>query len=568
MVVTGLQLDLDRLNVLLRSPRAEKRQQQQVTSTTPVAEPQGIEGVQMPRPWWSSGDLARLDRFVEALIVRNGTILFEEGQKRVSVFDLRAEIDADRDQVRLNANLALDASVTYGEVLPAIQFDGVVEPRQARVTARSQMAEGDLRLVGVLQSGPADQQPKVDLQVAVNNIPVSMLSGLITKSGIVEGQFKAKALWLSCRASIRGPALGLLDEAPLQISDCQVEGQGGRVKSDRMVRDPSGRFQPFRAQIESLSLRKWLDLFEVRGPDEMVTDYGSMTGVADWLGNGTWQGQAKIQGAQIRLAQQTARGLQRFDELDVEFQQNRGDLRGRVLTAKPQGGSFKGQIDFEGETALRSSKLKFRFDELELDPAIEEMLWTGRSNGMKGKAEVEFLALGDSSGSWLRNLTAQVDIESFLQPGLEARKLRVDWSVEGSRWSSKIRAEEVTVGDGSVWTRWVQGPLLGVTGEVRALDAEIEGRRDGSFAKWSRVQWSSTGPTRVGLRGEMQGDEVKGQATVDYPKLKGARWRIAGGWREPKISPDEQSFRGIDPSALTNPDNRSTLRSSLGLDSP
>ncbi len=576
----GLVIDLDEAKE--RCPHTASREKPVAPKEKPARAPAATAQTPAPKAqpssphaWWKPEELAQVQKIVSGFDFSRVELLFEGRTKRVLLESFSAHSREGDANVKIRADLLLPPETTYGEKFPGFEIEGDVCADSADVVVNAELSEGALvsraRVVPV-----SGGRLEVDAHLAVKQVPLSTMGPLLTKSGIVKGEFRPRFLWLDCEAAIKGVFQGLLEHNPLRLHRCLIQGNGAKMSLETALRHPDGKWDPFAVVLENVELKRMLETFGARSIDGIVSDQGRVSGKIDVFTADHARFKGQLKGLQARFSSQSVQAYQLIESIEA-----RAETRGRHLTGAVEqaklglGGEFEGSVAFEFQTDTQDGEIRADIKRLVLDPSVQRLLVGGRVESLDGDAVFRYKK-GELEGA-----KGRFDVK-----GLHGAHARLE--------RASVTVERVQAGDGD-FVLGLQAPKMEINrqsvlmGPVRAvffdhkfedewvvvretaLQARVLG--DGGVF-WERAQGAlEDGRIRVsssGYLGKGRERAISGEVSVDYPSVKKLRWIVAGHLGAPMLIDHSKSLEElrakprIDDAVLGLPVADSSMKSGKG----
>lgn len=493
-----------------------------------------------PAPWWTPEQLALVRANVEGLTFSRAVLEFETRTKQVYLDSFSAGF-RDASHLRLRTDLRIPPSVTYGETIPPLRFEGEATSLEAHLTISARVSEGSLQTDAVFTPGE-QQSLLIDAKSDVRNLPLSMITPLLRKAGVVDQRFNPRFLWLGCQGSIKGRFQGLFQTSPFHLENCRIEGDGSRVTLNEASRHPNGTWSPFTVQVDSLNVGKLLDTMGVKGPDAVVSKYGSVRGEirVEPSQAGTFRG--TLADLEILFSSRNSRATQKVTSARIEVDRLApGLLKLSMSELKLANGEATARLAFELDTARERGSLNINLDQLVLDPSVQKVL----TSGVLGPIQASGSAQMSSDGISAFNLDGRIGLTET--PDYRFRRLdfklargendRPVLSVatdafDLNRASNFYRAlsptffKHVWANEDAAELNWLA--LSSVSGRFSVLENQSLSWSELSARIEKRVQLKSLGT--------MSRERViDGTLTLNYPKVQNLKWKISGQLDTPTL---------------------------------
>lgn len=481
-------------------------------------------------------------RILRGVLLDRAEIFFEDRMKSVVLENFRASWSGrtpENAKLDFHTSVHFPPSTVFGENLPAFTVSGILDRHQIVGDVRADLNEGNLEASVTLKPivGPKGQKElAAELGISVSDLPLSVMTPLLTKSGIVVGAFRPKFVWLDCSADIHGVFSRLFIDNPLNLSQCEVSGQIGRLVLEKAARNPDGRWRAFEVVVSELSVDKFLDVFDAHGPVGTFSDMGKLEGKLTVDSDDQARFAGRLRGAVARIAGGDGVALQPFEIETVEAQ-----LRGKtwdVLTAefKPAGG--EADVEMRGRFDLKANvgKADLVVKHLKLSQRVEKVLMTGPIEDVQGKASASIEA------GRLKQLTSNFTLKNVSGDEFRADELDVVGSGKsaenGVAISIQAKSPKIDVVAGSALHKLLQPSLLGWNGgsdEVLPLKrVAINGRFSDEAFQWQKTSASIAGLVNLATEGQIEkGNQLVASVEAQFPNTRRLKWKISGSWFKP-----------------------------------
>jgi hypothetical protein len=520
--------------------------------------PHGSEAV----PWWNEEQLKTYRGEIGGFDFSRVTVLFEEATKRVYLETLSLDPSEDGRSVHLLSQIIIPSELVFDEKIPPLKIDAFVEPTSALVKVGAALSEGRLEIDGRLKPAPGGLLD-ADLSAKVENVPLSTMVPLLTKSGVVQGPFRPKFMWMNCGATIKGRFQNLFVDNPLKISNCEIDGNGGRIQLSEAVRRPSGDWEPFELKMKNLDLAQWKETFDWQALPGAFSNYGRFDGEAHFAQLKKFNLDGDVSGAVVKISRKGVAAEQPVNHFGARVRVADGEVKGRIENIELDDGEFDGVIDFDllasqppktkaeakaEESAdfqtFSSGRIRIAAQQFSLSEAVQKTLfggvWQRFSMEIEGKiAEHRLASVHGVFG--LRELLGQ-DFRVHEANGV------ID-STDGARVQLQLNSPDLAIRRTADLYRQVQ-PIFFAHEFAKAnewqalhdLKLRLVSEREGAIS-WDlyegrlvdggiQLPLHSTGRFENALQNALQNDwqndwQMSGQFSIDYPNVKKLQWKIA-----------------------------------------
>lgn len=561
--IDELTVDLDDLKNECGPPKSVAPQ---VGST--FAKPSGIgnSGLAEMQPGevWTPEDQQKISAMVRGVLVSRAEIFFEKRMKSVVLEELSASWRGQGDETSLDISTALKfpPATVFGENLPTFTIDGTIRRTEMLAEIRADLNEGTLEanatLRPVVTPGGA-KELEADVKLAVRDLPLSVVTPLFSKSGIITGAFQPKFIWLDCMADVHGVFSRLLVENPVTISQCEASGQVGRLSLERATRLPNGSWKPFEVVAEKVEIARVFETFDLQGPSGVFTNFGQITGRILVNSPVAVVADGKLNGAIIRFVGGEGVALQpvSIGHLDAKLANHRWSLR--FSDFHPEGGEADLTVLADLDEAGRDAKVDVSLKRLKFNSRVEKAIFTGSVADITGAANFATTFLSATGQSVLSRLKAALVIKGMQGAEVDANEVRIEAQLARPANSEQLKPDKSSVKPevelnakatsievlktGRLF-KLLQPALLGWTGDI-ARDGErlvlgkvtVKGRfRENGF-QWTQAG-ANVGPTvTLASKGHVYRDHaIDSDLEAHYPLASRLKWSIQGTWFKPKFA--------------------------------
>lgn len=497
------------------------------------------------QPWWTDEQLRAAQSFVEGVDFKRVEIQFEERTKRVYLESFAAEVDEDSGRLNVSTELRIPPEIAYDEKIPPLLLEIEATSTRADVSLLAGLDEGRLSTTAVMTPGP-DRTIDVDMQMQVDDVPLSAVIPLMKKAGITDQAFQPRFLWLDCNAKIKGPFQGLFNKSPFFIENCSIAGDGTRIEIAKALRHPDGKWEPMTLALRRVDLNKLFRTLALTGPEGIANDFGNLTGEIQIRDPDDASFEGSLENARLVFSRRSVRVEQRIARLNGRFDLVGGRFKGRVKDALVDNGEFSGELAFDLDRRLRSGDVRVDVTTLVFDPRVQALLVDGLMGPLSGSGEAK--------------------IENGKLASLDSR-LTVG-KTEGRDWRFEKASLQTSLVGGNGVSVNVTSPLFEVSKastlyttlapiffthefagdwvpfESFVFDARVP---EGGGIRWSKARASlEKGRITIASEGAMSRERALfGWIEVDYPKVKKLRWSLGGKTDQPVLDETSASLREL-----------------------
>jgi hypothetical protein len=501
----------------------------------------------------SERELESASKLIRGLRVTRAEVFFEDRMKSVVLENMSLKwVSAARDEagnkgraIQASMRMKFPPSTVFGETLPAFGIQGTIGKESIQASVRADLNEGALE--GHLSFKPlmvnGGKELDTDLRVSVRSLPLSVMTPLLVKSGIVEGAFRPRFVWLDCQAHMRGIFSRLLINHPIELGACEVSGQVGKLRVDKATRLPSGLWEPFEVQADNVDIARVLEAFELAGPSGVFSNFGRLNGVLRLNSPRDLHAKGRVDGAVVRFAGGEGIALQPVAVGKIEAKLGDGKWKIDLQEFSPDGGGANLGITAVLNASGHTGQIDVVLKSLKLGPRVEKVIFTGAVDDISGKARLE---LADGK---LARLKADLALKMMRGSEAAADEVSVEASLVKAKGALKDtveifgKSERVEVFKSSHLYRLLQPLLLGWQGE-QTEDGQklvlkrmgIRGRFLSEGFRWTQAT-AQVGVAKVESQGILLRDHViEAKLGVDYPLAKGLKWDVSGTWMRPRFA--------------------------------
>ena len=535
-----------------------------VANPSPVDAGAGRE--MTPAEFFRQDELRAVRRVLSGISVDHAELFFEGRMKSVVLESLRATV---KDKgIDISTLVRIPPATVFGESLPAFSVRGTVQATEILSEVRAELNEGTLEanaeLKPIVNSRGVRELDTV-MKLSVSNLPLSMTTPLLVKTGIVPKDFRPRFAWLDCNAEIKGIFSRLIVDHPLTISQCEISGQVGRLKVDKAVREAQGVWHPFIVRAESVELGKVLETFQLHGAPGVFSEYGKFSGAVEVKKPDEFSFQGSTSGMVVRFAGGEGTALQAIGIGKLAVLGSGLKVRALAEEFKPEGG--EAQLKLEAEHDLKTGDTEFQLDlaRLKFNSRVEKVLFTGSVAEISGKAS------GLVRNEKLKRLKATLGFKGVQGTEFHSSEMRLEARLEaksdgrlaaysGAKADGDFdpveivaKAPIVEVPKAGFLFRILKPALLG-WGGLESPDAKtvvmnhttVKGKLLGSGFRWTSAQ-ASIGPSvTLFSEGHVFRDQVlEAKLESKYPATSRLAWQVTGTWRRPLFAVANEELRRL-----------------------
>lgn len=288
------------------------------------------------------------------------------------------------------------------------------------------------------QFNSADQS--LNWQLDTKHIPVGQILPLLKKYHWINGDFNAKRVWISGRASASGFANRAM-ELPLKLSDVRLEGDVGEIEIP-LVEFSS--LQPLRAKpsvarIRSLKINELLKFSGRPHPGAYLGSLGVFQGELKYDGERSVVLQGEHSGLEFIFANQGGRQTQTVSLMSgvVRYQAGRWDLI--IEKVKPSEGLFIGDVKVSANESWKNVQVRAQIEDLSLSPAVQKLMTQG---GNLGSLSGDFALLFDQGKP--SDLRGALALSEMTMENFKIHRPRFSFASEKEQVSMDFRCQSLS----------------------------------------------------------------------------------------------------------------------------
>lgn len=539
-----LKVDLDELrakcDVKAAAPAASSAS---VEEPPQLKRPDAFPG-EPAHPWWTDDQFEKARANVEGIEFSRATLQFEGRQKEIYLDSFEALFKSD-GHVRLETDVRIPPAAAYNEAVPPLRIEGDATSEIANLLISVHVSEGSL--VSKAKLTPAKNQTlKIETDLTVENLPLSMMTPLMRKSGLADQNFNPKFLWLNCIAKISGEFQGLFQKSPLHLSNCRIEGDGTNILLNEATRTPDGLWSPFVVDIGSLDVAKLLSTIGVRGPDGIVAQFGRLQGQVKYQKTNMADFNGTLRDVALSFSSESVRSLQKIQSVSVALSMASERVSAVLDQARLENGEMAGSLTANLDRHLTEGKIELDLQRLVFDPAIQSLLVRGQLGPMSGSAKAKLMQSRITDFvSNLKLSTGSGDVVRFEGLDVSAKRQGDDPP------KINFEAREFAMNQASKFFRSFQPAFFGhrfqsawVTLKKFRAETTLLGASEPTVFEWSPMTASlEDGQIQVISRGSFNPKhELSGSLQIDFPAVKKLIWKLSGTTAAPLLSDQTESL--------------------------
>lgn len=496
----------------------------------------------------------RLQAMIRGLRVDRAELFFENRMKSVVLEDFSAVWSGD--DLELSTGVRFPPATVFGEALPPFLVSGTVRPQDISVDVRADLNEGTLE--GSAQLRPVRQatgglELESEVRIAVADLPLSVMTPLLRKSGMVNENFKPRFAWLDCAAEVKGLFSRLLIQNAVQFSQCEVSGHIGRVRVESALLEPNGVWHaPMGKDIEivfdQLSIGQLLETFAQEGPRGVFSEFGNFTGRLVIGDERKASVSGELKGAQVKFASGGGSALQGLQLGRIDGALSAHHLDFQISKVALDGGEtdMTAVVGAElGGAGIERAAVRVDAEHLKFNSRVEKLLFTGPVENLQLSTQLVL-----NRGAF-EDLKLKLEASGLKGAEVEAEKIRVigkmSRAVGDKAVDVDMDAPTVALTDRSPIFKLLQPALFDWTAPEGLLKTahqwpfrklSVKGRLDDAGFTWTRANVelpvdSISGAKKITFRskGKIERAQlVEIELDALYPSQKRLRWSVSGPW--------------------------------------
>ncbi len=485
----------------------------------------------------SPGQIAQAGAWMDGFTIHEAQIFFEHDSKLVNLKSLQTRFDDLKVILHSEGSLQIPASLTLDEELPTFEVKFDLHPELLNLEASGRFSEGFLN--GELKTNPLGEST---LNIKATNIPLSQFAMFLEKAHLLPKlQIQPRFLWLSCQANVAGPLAQLFRKNPLEIQNCEVEGDVGQLQILHAKRHADGIWEPFHLGILKLDIREVFKAFNKEGPRGILTNFGVLKGDLDFQSRTEQTFVGTLTGLEFLFSNGGVPAKQAIDGLQLKASRSKtaaGSLvTGEISNLLIKNGATKGQLSFHFNEGFQDGQLQIHLPELTLDPAVQKLMTFGVFSSLSVESELDF------ADHQLK--TAHGDLKALRYAGdfLNLEKLQAHFQFSDHHFEIQSKAETGRLPLSSSWYQWL-APTLTEASPQPQETLNLQNLHFGLQVEDSNVQWTDfeahlpVQKMKFSSRGayEMQGP-LTGQLQVMGVGLAPRLWSLTGTAQKPQLAP-------------------------------
>lgn len=462
-----------------------------VTSTTvsSLRETVRERGIRPPRLEWET-----IARALDGVDLARVEVAF----KRAPQWKLRIEKARARFGKKLDVTAALDLqrSLPFGTLSHLVGVTAASDGGDIDWTLTSELKEGRLRFTGRWTL----EENKAEARAVVTQIPLKELATELHQTGLVAREYKFKSAWLTCSADWAGRLIEPF-ASPVTLSGCHLEGGYGNASLERaeIFADRAPPLaHPAKIEFQHANVAALAEAFGTRVLPAVLARAGTITGSANVSGAREWNAGGKLAGVEIFFSNQSVRGKQVIESVDVDVRRRDDAITGSLDNFELREGRAEGRVSGGYDLAASAGRFAVAFSELAFAPAVQAVMLGGQA------APFEVSGNGQLAESRLVSWAGRLTSTSLAGEGWRAERLEATTSLTPPKpFELHAHVDSVTVD-----TQWRHFAAL-----LAAIPPAAEA-----------YSWRDVG-ARLFVRGD--GGSI---SNLRATGLAGSTWSLDGSW--------------------------------------
>ncbi len=500
------------------------------------------------------------NRFIKEL--KNSRKWFDS----LELHDVEIVLDSESPQTILISKLSVDLNkyvdkmIVYGQFQPTLQdlkiegwrpfnFEVLVSSSEISLLSRGRLREGEVNILGNL----APETGNFHLQLDFKYFPLIELFKTIGSFKSFTGYVEPKLSWFSCHISLSG-AVHDYRNAFVQLGDCGVKGESGKIFTDNVSIAPFGdfKYEPFQVDIQDFPMVYILEVLKLSfnlEPSSAIINWGKVDGYLDFQKEGV-KFVGKIKNLEASVSFRDKKRLQLVRVIDGEVEWKGGRTSGIINNIDIDGGEFEGLLSFNFDQQLLSGVIQSHIKSVKMNRHINNQLF------VLDPTPFEILGKVRVKNRKLEELQGVIGVSSAHRAGVKIEKIKVDTKYSQSYWDLRVKAETVQIdrsnslhaelkkvfiledSDEDFFIENLRGTLL--------LGSNYQGEWLGVYAREknlgillsSQAKWNELG-------------ELKGWLNVEKKNKKWLTWDLFGNILNIRFSPSLSLLKSIRPEHST-----------------
>lgn len=373
-----------------------------------------------------------------------------------------------------------------------------------------------------------------------NYLPAHYLFKFLQSKEVLDFRLNPQWVWFNCTYLMKMP-MEDLEKSHFKGEECGFVGDLVDIKADKIVLKPfaAGLVEPFSVNVKKIEIQKIFAGIDHTGPDQLLTNYGILSGQFDVLGLDQYKFRGAVEGVELYFSRKGNRGKQRIRRNNIELSMGRGRVSGLISDLDIEDGSFNGEMSFSFDKTLKNGTFQFSVDEIGLSNDVQEILVGGQAYpfSIYGKALVE-------NGTWL-GWEGSLGSKKIKGDGFSVAGVKVKAFFTGDELKTSWKVDSLLLAQDSEYFDLLMPILLDRmdSGEDLLLnDLELNVKFKKDEGSWSK---SFAHLTRKNILLSSSGiwnkkGELTGAFHVDFPEVKLLKWDLDGVLSKPRLLPSRQ----------------------------
>ena len=495
--------------------------------------------------FWDDQKLAQIDQVLTGVEIDELKFYFDHHQKFLIFrnFNLRQDKapGSFKSSYRLKSEFVLPSEYAQGDVLPTAFILAELTSEKMNFDVSTQISEGHVQLTSNVT--PDVHSPMLDISIQAKQLPVSALTIYLSKLGLLSATAQPKFVWLSFSAAMKG-RLDQLKQLPIEVKDVLLDGEFGQATISHVTRNSDGVFSDFILELPKVQVQKALELFGVKGPDGIFSQFGDLSGQLLFKTAKNFEFKGQWQDASLKFSRRGARSEQQIENLkfDLTYLDNR--WRGKISDVELENGAFEGEIQLNFDPTFSEGEIEIASEKLEFNPSVQKNMFLGTVSGIKlnGKMNVNKFIIQSWDGE-LQVASLESDELSFKRAKLLSHfggnRLSINAKIAEAEY--KYNSEMRKIGK-QVFLNFEDKSQNLVLTNLKAEISQASGQWTWKAMKSSlledRIQFSSSGDVN-------SSDLLTGELNLDFPKAKKLVWQFQGSWDHLSLNPVSTNLKNL-----------------------
>lgn len=343
--------------------------------------PQAAESVAEKKVYWNPPkfDWREIGQHLGAVALKDLSITFEHEPTwmvhvRSAEFDFSPELSG-------HAIVDVQKSLPFGSLTHVLDMEAHGENSVLQFQVNSEFKEGRVAWKGSWDSATQAAMTSVE----ITQLPIKELLGELYLMGFLEKEVLIKTAWLSCSANWEG-SMAKLDEAPVHLRACKMEGAYGGVQMDQADLYPlqSDRLKvPVSFKIQNLQVQPLVEALNKQILPAVINRLGVWSGQFQYLNKNSWSLDGHLDGSEVVFSNQSVRGKQQLRRIHTVAQRVEGLLAAKVDQVEIADGQFVGLVEVTLNDDWKTGSFQVNLENIAFSPGIQMLLTGGNWEKLK-----------------------------------------------------------------------------------------------------------------------------------------------------------------------------------------